>query len=136
MATKPGDRIRADANKLLNLAIGHRPPTVEEFLEHFFRAAGGPKLVAKMLFTEFQSAKPGSMLRTRVLEMVVRALRYNEGKDKTVEMGLLSDDDLDDMIDQKMNNLAARDDVKQLGPAQPVEQPAVSNPGIHEGSGI
>ncbi len=111
------ERAAADANRLLTLATSHKAPTVEEFLEHFFGAAGGPKAVAKMLFAEFAGAKPGSLLRTRVLEMVVRALRYNEGKDKVVEMGLLSDEDIDAMIEQRMANMQGRDDVKQLGPA-------------------
>lgn len=137
-----GERNAATKHKLLDLVHGHKPPTVEEFLEHFFNAAGGPKLVAKMLYTEFLSARPGSMLRTRVLEMIVRALKYNEGKDKTVEMGLLDDNDLESMIQTRMQSLNAKnEDAKQLGPgtapaAAGVPGPAAPAEGIGSGEGI
>lgn len=112
------DAKKADANRVLGALISQRPPTLEEFLELFFTAAGGAKAVAAMLFTEFHAARPGSLLRTRVLEMVVRAMKHTEGKDKTVEMGLLSDDDLDREVEQRLESLNARTpDAKRLGPA-------------------
>src|SRR5262249_30212549 len=52
-----------------------REPQLAELAGHFFRVAGGPRQVAQMLYDEFMHGRPGSLVRQRILDMVLRAVK-------------------------------------------------------------
>jgi hypothetical protein len=72
-----------------------KDPQLAEVAAHFFAHAGGPRQVAKMLFQEFNRAKEGSVVRQRILDMILRVTRFaNEKNAPRDDTGMLSDQDL------------------------------------------
>ena len=72
-----------------------KEPQLAEISAHFFQMAGGPRKVALMLFTEYLAAKRGSMIRQRILDMILRTTKYANDKGGGSDLSLLSDDDLE-----------------------------------------
>ncbi len=75
-----------------------KDPQVREIAAHFFHIAGGPKAVALLLYQEFEASKPGSLMRQRILQLVLNATKYaNEqaGRGPLDELGLLSEQDIE-----------------------------------------
>lgn len=73
-----------------------KEPQLAELSAHFFHAAGGPKAVAKMLFDEFAHANPGSQIRQRILDMILRVTRFaNQQSGPVDDLGILTDEDLE-----------------------------------------
>ena len=71
-------------------------PQLAEVSAHFFQIAGGTREIARMLYLEYQNAKDGSLLRQRVLEMILRVARFaNEQQAPAADLALLSDEDLE-----------------------------------------
>lgn len=89
------------------LAPPQRPST-EAFLDHFFSFAGGPAAVAKMLYTEFQNAPQGSLIRQRILELVMRSMGKADAKGSPLDdTTVLTDADLEREIEQQGQRMAA-----------------------------
>lgn len=97
-------------------AIASVPPesalSVERFLEHFIRAAGGTEEFARLAWAEFVAAKPGSIVRSRMVEMYIRALKFTEGRVEPEDPGMLSEEDLRRKIEEKLAALAGRPDAR------------------------
>ena len=71
-------------------------PQLAEVVGHFFQVAGGARKVAEMLYTEYNAAKQGSLIRQRILESVLRTTKYVNDKTGPVEdTGLMSEEDLE-----------------------------------------
>src|SRR5262245_29850995 len=72
-----------------------REPQLAELAGHFFRVAGGPRQVAQMLYDEFMHGRPGSLVRQRILDMVLRAVKEGARlSPPPPELGILSEEDL------------------------------------------
>lgn len=72
-----------------------KDPQLAEVAAHFFAQVGGPRQVAKMLVGEFQTAKQGSVVRQRILDMILRVTRFaNEKNAPRDDLGMLSEEDL------------------------------------------
>lgn len=81
-------------------------PRLEELVSHFFKAAGGPKEMAKILYTEFLAAPSGSQIRQRILEMMIRATtNANKMSPSDGDLSLLSEEDLHRMGLKLMSEL-------------------------------
>lgn len=84
-----------------------RPPDLARLTACFFQVAGGERAVAKMLYEEFAAAGEGSVVRQRILDMILRATRFTTERMHSVEeLGQLSDDDLERELNLVMEDLA------------------------------
>lgn len=71
-------------------------PQLAELAAHFFHAAGGMEKMAKLLYQEFLGAKEGGLMRQRILNMVLMAVKFaNERNPGHDDLGLLSEEDLE-----------------------------------------
>jgi len=72
-------------------------PQMAELVGHFMAAAGGPQMLAKIMWEEFVSAKAGSIIRQRMIDTVLRltsAANQQLGLD-IEETDLLSTEDME-----------------------------------------
>jgi len=77
------------------IAGDDRDPQLAELVNWFFKVAGGPRQVARLMYEEYAAARPGSLIRQRLLETILRALRVvNEKEAPAAELGLLTEEDL------------------------------------------
>lgn len=85
------------------LAAAQDLPTQTEFVRELFRLAGGPKALAVMVWTEFRRGDASPMLRTRILELLLRALGTIEAKvDPQKYVAELSDDELQAFLNERI----------------------------------
>ena len=71
-------------------------PQLAEVSAHFFQIAGGTRSIARLLYNEYKKAKEGSLLRQRVLEMILRVAKFaNEQQKPLADLALMSDEDLE-----------------------------------------
>jgi hypothetical protein len=122
-----------------------KDPQLSEVAAHFFAQAGGPRQVAKMLFDEFIAAKQGSVVRQRILDMILRVTRFaNEKNAPRDDLGMLSEDDLAREFQTAMAGLPEEsfDDASAEtaegvpGPGPAVHDPAAAPAGAAPGSGV
>jgi hypothetical protein len=78
-------------------------PQMAELTEQFIIQAGGPAAIAAMLLEDYRSAEPGSATRSRIMDLFLRCWRTSteDGADME-DMGLLTDEDLDSMLQSMM----------------------------------
>lgn len=94
MATPKRKRIPESVQKALK--EGLREPQLAEISAYFFQAAGGTRAVAKMLWDEFNASAPGSLMRQRILDLVLKATKFANEKSGVVDdLGMLSQEDLE-----------------------------------------
>lgn len=87
---------RKERSRLLSLLEKEvEGPRYEDLSAHFFSAAGGTRAIAKMLYDEFTAARQGSMIRQRILDMVLRSAKYASEKSPAVDVGMMTDADLE-----------------------------------------
>ncbi len=89
------------------IAQGAEAPRMEDVVAHFFHAVGGPRAFARVLHEEFMSAKPGSLIRSRVLDMVLRSLKFsNERAPNLGDLSLMGDEDLARAAEEIMGRMS------------------------------
>jgi hypothetical protein len=119
---------RASVPKSVKDAIkgGLREPQLAEIASHFFTAAGGTRAIGQILWNEFNAAPEGSLARQRILDLILRALKFaNERSHITDNLGLLSEDDLERELQSVSWEVAkVKDDVQEKEKA-----PGAGNPG-------
>jgi hypothetical protein len=103
---------------------GVQIPQVAELVSHFMAAAGGALALAKMLLEEYLNAKPGSIIRQRILDSVLRMLNIaNQAMGGSEEIDLVNDADLESELKRLMEQMP--DGEEEAGPAEG----AGANPG-------
>lgn len=122
-STPPPNPVVKKRRKLKDL-VGAPPPrpSLESFLDHFFQIAGGPRKVAKMLYDEWNSAAPGSLMRTRIGETILRNLKAADSRAKPMDdLGILSDEDIERFLNEREQRLieaeGVTDGTGRLAPA-------------------
>jgi hypothetical protein len=70
-------------------------PDLKAILCQVVKRMGGPKGIAKIMLQEFETAKPGSMQRAMLLQMVMQGAKSVSAKENARDIGLISDDDLE-----------------------------------------
>jgi hypothetical protein len=115
-----GSRKKRQKAKILAKLIAtgaETDPRFEDIAGHFIRAAGGPAAIAKILYQEFLRAPQGSLIRQRILEMVLRAAKFAaERRPPPSDLGLLSDDDLELEIAETLGEASLLDDGSEAAP--------------------
>lgn len=93
-------------------AIGGRRTIAHysELAEHFIEEAGGPRRMARMLFDEWEASKPGSIARVRIMQVISSVWRYaTETTSSTADdLGLVSEEDLERLINEKVGLIVAK----------------------------
>lgn len=83
-------------------------PSVNAFLDHWFAIRGGPAKFAQELSDEFDEAEPGSLVRTQIIQLVMRSMKVADAKEAGLdELGLVTDADLFRMIDDLGKKIVA-----------------------------
>lgn len=73
-----------------------RDPRLAEVAYHFVALCGGPKGFADILQQEFKKADAGSVVRQRIMDMVLRSLKIaNDQTPATSDLSQLTDEDLE-----------------------------------------
>lgn len=75
-------------------SLGPRP-TVDAVLDYFFQAAGGTVAFGKMLHTEYVASQPGSMIRAKIIELVMRRMERAEERNRVDDFAGLTEKDLE-----------------------------------------
>lgn len=74
-------------------------PSTQAFLDHWFAIRGGPAQFALDLSQEYDAAEPGSLVRTQIIQVVMRSMKVTDGKEgANDELGMVSDADLEKML--------------------------------------
>ena len=93
-APKPKRKIPASVKKAL--AGECRDPQLAEVAANFVHIVGGPKKFAQLLYEEYKEAPKGSNVRSRTMEMILRAMKFaNESQPDVGDLSLLTEDDLE-----------------------------------------
>jgi len=83
-------------------------PSVQAFLDHWFALRGGSAQFARDLCQEYDAADPGSMIRSQIIQLVVRSMKVADVKEGSMdELGLVTDADLDRLIDTVGDKIVA-----------------------------
>ncbi len=69
-------------------------PDLKAIICAFTRRAGGADGVAKMLLREYRDAKPGTMIRAMVLQMILQGSKAVSAKEQSRDASMISDADL------------------------------------------
>lgn len=101
------------------IAEGATLPHAGELVAHFVAMAGGTRELAKVLWEEFQSARQGSIIRQRTLDMILRQLAaVTAGLGSHDEMDLLATEDLERELLRLMPQVSDGEEAKAgPGPA-------------------
>lgn len=93
-------------------------PSTQAFLDHWFAIRGGPAQFALDLCREYDAAEPGSLVRTQIIQVVMRSMKVTDGKEGSHDdLGMVSDADLEKMLTQLGAKLLADADRQQQGAA-------------------
>jgi hypothetical protein len=103
--------VHADVKKALLGEI--KQPDLAELVAYFFHVAGGTKSVAKLLHDEFVAARPGTLIRQRILELVLRNARHVSDKFAPDDLGLLDESDLEQEV---LKLMPKTEEVSDAGP--------------------
>jgi hypothetical protein len=102
-------------------------PQLGDLAAHFFDRAGGPKAVASLLYEEFREARKGSLIRQRILDMILRCVRFEEERTPPRPgLGTLEDAELDRQLERLLGDL---EEEKPNGGSQgPAADPGLESP--------
>lgn len=109
----PAPSPAARAERLRQIVANPPPrPSVNAFLDHWFAISGGPAQFALDLRQEFDAAEPGSLVRSQIIQLIVRSMKVADTKEGALdELGLITDDDLErrlkDIGDRLLDQAAA-----------------------------
>lgn len=70
-------------------------PDLKAILCQFLKLTGGAEGVARMLRREYKAAKPGSMIRSMILQMILQGTKAISIKESARDASLISDADID-----------------------------------------
>ncbi len=90
------------AEALKAAASGARSiPHLSELAEHFISVSGGPRALAKMLYEEWAASAPGTLVRTRILDLMSRIWRYaSDTIGHHDDLGILNETDIKRELDK------------------------------------
>jgi hypothetical protein len=122
-------RLPAEARKALE-ASGSLPH-IGELVSHFTAAAGGMKKLAHMMLVEYHAARPGSIIRQRILDSILRCTQAANAQlgGAAFELDLLSDEDLEQEALRIFRGIGAgQATLPDDGPPGPTDEPPKDAP--------
>lgn len=99
-AMVPEYKFTPKPEKLREIVANPPPrPSTQAFLDHWFAIRGGPAQFALDLCKEYDAADPGSLVRTQIIQVVMRSMKVTDGKEGSHDdLGMISDADLEKML--------------------------------------
>lgn len=96
LGTDHQDGIRFKTISFLSkmLDAKNSPVDLQEIAYQFHAQIGGAQGYVEMILTEYAQTSPGSLARTRVLQLMAKLFELGSPKERVGETALLSDDDL------------------------------------------
>lgn len=76
-------------------------PTVDAVLDHFMTNVGGAAAFGKMLADEYTASGPGSMIRAKIVETILRRMEKSEDRNRRDDFAGLGDEDLKLMVAER-----------------------------------
>lgn len=70
-------------------------PDLKAIICAFMRLAGGAEGIARMLRREYKQAKPGSMIRSLILQMILNGSKAISAKQQSRDESMLTDEDIE-----------------------------------------
>lgn len=103
---KTGNILERLRNGVLGEGAMEQPRTAE-LVAYLVEAFGGPKEVAKALFDEYQRKDCTSYTRSRIIGLLLDAMKFAESNtpDAFKDLGHVSDEDLERMLEQKLQTV-------------------------------
>ena len=80
-------------------------PDLKAIICSFMRISGGAQGVAKMLKREYRDAKPGSMIRSMILNMILQGAKSVSGREGARDASTISDEDLNKELLKVLNEV-------------------------------
>ena len=82
-------------------------PKMSELTAEFFRQMGGIDVVVQNMVEDFKAAPPGSLLRQKTYDMILRVLKVVDARKETgtSELSLVSDEDLERELQEVVSRL-------------------------------
>ena len=96
------ERLAAEMASAMHDAI---MPDLKSIICAFTRRAGGADGIAKMLLREYRDAKPGTMIRAMVLQMILQGSKAVSAKEASRDASMISDEDLEKEVNAIMNSV-------------------------------
>lgn len=95
--------------KLYSIIANPPPrPSVNAFLDHWFAQRGGPAQFALELSQEYDAAEAGSLVRSQIVQLVVRSMKVADTKEgANDDLGMVSDADLERLLGELGTKLLA-----------------------------
>ncbi|HUR52935.1 MAG TPA: hypothetical protein VMZ71_02305 [Gemmataceae bacterium] len=81
-------------------------PNVDAVIDHFMSNAGGASAFAKMLYDEYTAAPAGSMIRAKIVDLILRRMEKSEERNRRDDFGGLTDEDLRVMAENHHREMA------------------------------
>lgn len=76
-------------------------PQIAELVSHFMALSGGPQALAKMIFEEYINSRPGSIIRQRLLDAILRMMSSAQQEvGYSEEIDLIATEDLKAELDK------------------------------------
>lgn len=94
-------------------------PDLKAIICAFTRKCGGADGIARMLMREYKAAKPGTMIRSMILQMILQGSKAISAKVQSRDESMLSDEDLDREVKVIMENV--RKTGKYSGPSDGIQ---------------
>ena len=95
------------------------PIDIREIAYQFMRQVGGPAGFVEKIFVEYDSSAAGSLARSRILDIMIRLFQIATPKEKFGELGHLTDEDLERVLQEQLGALRNVPVVKPAEPASP-----------------
>lgn len=123
--TPEGKIRKADklANDMAEALKGAAMPDLKSVVCAFAKRCGGADGIAKMLMREYRDAKPGTMIRAMVLQMILQGFKSLSAKEAPRDASLISDEDLNRELTLVLSKLP-RHDPGETASGQTQEAPA------------
>jgi hypothetical protein len=97
-----------------------KPPIdIHALANEFHKQIGGDLGFVERVLKEYEDTKPGSLARARIMEIMVRLFQIASPKEKTVDLGLLSDDDLAKALKNEIER--SKIELKKASRSDPLE---------------
>jgi hypothetical protein len=98
--------------------------TVDAVVDHFVESVGGAAMFGKMLLDEYRASPAGSLVRQRILELILRRMQLVEAQGKVEDLGEVTDADLRLMLAARESEMLALIREPEVPPKEPPTPPA------------
>lgn len=91
-------------------------PQIADLVHNFMTIAGGPKALAKMMMEEYIRTQPGSLMRQRILDSILRLLTTaNQAFVADSQSDLLTNDDIERELIELVKEIPDGQETKASG---------------------